>query len=142
MSRITRIIFFWFFPENCGTTERAGYRESEGTPLHPGLARALEGMKRDYRQALRLSTIARRAGMSPQHLMRMFKEETGHTPMRYLWRLREDEGRRLLRETGLTIAEISEACGFRSPFHFTRRMKARFGQPPRLLRQQDWEGGS
>jgi len=116
----------------------SGWDLEADRPRHPGVEKAIRFMENRYREGLDLAALSRAAGLSPQHLTRLFREETRTTPMRYLYRIREDHALRLLRETGLTIAEIAAACGFQNPFHLTRRMSARFGSPPRLLRQRSW----
>lgn len=118
----------------------AGFSLEIRRPPHPAVERALSVMKSNYTDPLDLGEIARAAGLSRQHLGRLFREETGMTPVRMLWRIREDEGARLLRETGLTIAGIADACGFQNPYHFTRRIRERFGMPPRTLRLRYWRG--
>ena len=119
----------------------AGFDFEPSTPGHPAVQRAMGFMQQHFRRNCDLGTIAAAAGLSAQHLIRLFRKESGRTPAEYLWRIRESEGLRLLRHTGLTIAEIAGLCGFQNPFHFTRRMKQRFGHPPRALRLQFWGRG-
>ncbi|MCC5808363.1 MAG: helix-turn-helix domain-containing protein [Opitutales bacterium] len=122
--------------EQTGTHPRS---KGGGPSIHPCVERALSLIRSRFAGPLDLRTIARHAGGSPQHLARLFKEQIGRTPVRHLWRTREDEAARLLRESGLTVAEIAEACGFQNAFHFSRRMRERFGAPPKTLRADHWE---
>lgn len=78
------------------------------------------------------------AGISRNSLITHFHSACGLTPARYLWRLRTERGVAMLGETGLSIAEIAERCGFSDPFHFTRLVKRLQGISPRALRQQLW----
>jgi len=78
--------------------------------------------------------IARRAGVSPQYLDRLFKRSHGVSPIQYLWRLRAEKGAFLLRQTGLTVAEIAYQCGYKNPFHFSRHIKLKYGYSPSGLR--------
>ena len=48
---------------------------------------------------------------------------------------RLEQGVQLLRHTGLNVREIAFRCGFASPFHFSRLVKARHGAAPRELRK-------
>lgn len=120
--------------------DRAGVSLDASPALHPGVGRALAILRSEFRERIDLPTLARKAGLSAQHLNRLFREQTGRTPIQELWRIRENEGLRLLLETGLTHGEIALACGFQNPFHFTRRMRQRFGRPPRDLRARHWRG--
>jgi AraC family transcriptional regulator of arabinose operon len=98
-------------------------------------------IEQNLAEALDLSQIAAAAGVTPQHLTRLFRRELHITPMRYLWQLRTQRGVELLGETGLSIAEIAERVGFQSPFHFSRLVRQQYGCGPRELRQRLWRGG-
>jgi len=83
-----------------------------------------------------LATLAARAGVSSNHLIKLFREHLGTTPMEYLWQLRLGHAAVLLRETGLGVAEIAYQTGFQNPFHFSRRFRQRFRQSPRQHRER------
>ncbi len=59
-------------------------------------------------------TLARQAGMSERSFSRRYLEATGLTPARAVERLRVEEARRLLSESGLPVKRISQRCGFGS----------------------------
>ncbi|MGO8908489.1 MAG: GlxA family transcriptional regulator [Bradyrhizobium sp.] len=61
-----------------------------------------------------LPTLARQAGMSERSFSRHYLEATGLTPARAVERLRVEEARRLLSESGLPVKRISQRCGFGS----------------------------
>jgi AraC family L-rhamnose operon regulatory protein RhaS len=79
--------------------------------------------------------IARRAGVSPQYLDRLFKLSQGVSPVQYLWGLRAEKGAFLLRQSGLTVGEIAYQCGYKNPFHFSRQIKEKYGHSPSELRK-------
>jgi len=110
-------------------------------PGHPSIERALSHLNVNFRDECDLKRLGMASGLSQQHLIRLFRKETGMTPIRYLWQLREEEGLRLLRETGLTVSEIADACGFQNPYHFSRRISQRYGASPVALRKQYWTTG-
>jgi AraC family L-rhamnose operon regulatory protein RhaS len=78
--------------------------------------------------------IARRAGVSPQYLDRLFKRSHGVSPVQHLWNLRAEKGAFLLRQTGLTVSEIAYQSGYKTPFHFSRHIKMKYGHCPTELR--------
>jgi AraC-like DNA-binding protein len=78
--------------------------------------------------------IARKAGVSPQYLVRLFKRSHGLSPVQLLWNMRAEKGAFLLRQSGLTVGEIAYQCGYKNPFHFSRHLKAKYGHSPRDLR--------
>ncbi|MBI3970766.1 MAG: helix-turn-helix domain-containing protein [Chloroflexi bacterium] len=65
----------------------------------------------------------------------------GTTPARFLWDERVRHGVFLLEHTGLTVAEVADRAGFQSSFHFSRRVRAATGLPPRELRRRRWGTG-
>lgn len=76
-----------------------------------------------------LDTLAREAGLSKFHLLRVFKEATGLTPHAWLLRHRVLLGRKAL-EAGHSPAEAAALAGFADQSHFTRRFKAIHGLTP------------
>lgn len=82
----------------------------------------------------------RKVGVTRQHLARLFQAAYGITPTRYLWQLRIERGAGLLKATGLTVAEIADRCGFKTPFHFSRLLKKMEGISPRELRRRSRAG--
>jgi AraC-like DNA-binding protein len=86
----------------------------------------------DLRQA------AAAAHVTPAHLVRRFRAELGTTPMAYLWQRRVATGIDLLTHTGLPIGDIAERTGFKSVYHFSRRVKAQAGLPPTEVRRTRW----
>ena len=83
-----------------------------------------------------LRSASRAAGVTPQHLIRSFREYYQQTPGRYMWQLRVERGAELLAATGLTVSEIAGQCGFNNPFHFSRLMRKMQGLSPRQLRER------
>ncbi len=91
------------------------------------------------RLALTLDMIAIAAAVSPAHLIRLFRQQLNTTPMAYLWERRVTQGIELLRQTGLGVGEIANRCGFRTSYHFSRRVRQAAGLSPLEVRQQAWQ---
>jgi AraC-like DNA-binding protein len=85
-----------------------------------------------------LDSVAAAAHVTPAHLVRRFRAELGVTPMAYLWQRRVATGVGLLTNTGLPVGEIARRSGFRSVYHFSRRVKQATGLPPTELRRRGW----
>jgi YesN/AraC family two-component response regulator len=77
-----------------------------------------------------LSEIARRAGVSKNHLSWEFARETGETLTEHLALLRIEEAKRLLASTGLRIYEVGERVGYPNVEHFSRVFKKHTGKSP------------
>lgn len=95
---------------------------------------------KELAQPLSLSDIARAAGISRQHLMKLCRTNQRPTPISQLYQARLQSSTDLLRQTGLSIGEIAEKCGFVNIFHFSRRFKQTYGQSPSSWRKDLWAG--
>ncbi|MBC7808969.1 MAG: helix-turn-helix transcriptional regulator [Akkermansiaceae bacterium] len=91
---------------------------------------------------LPLHEIACAAFVSPEHLCRLFKAHTGHTPAETVRLMRLDRAVVLLARTNYSVGEIAALCGFPSQFHFARRFKEVLGQTPSELRREIASGRS
>jgi AraC family transcriptional regulator of arabinose operon len=87
---------------------------------------------------LDVTTIARAANVSPQHLARLFRYHVGTSPMRYVWERRRERGAEMLIQTGLAVGEIALLLGYQTAYHFSRAVRERYGVSPRGLRQRSW----
>jgi len=104
----------------------------------PALDRARQHMMQRLHAPLTLSEIAVAAAVSSTHLVRLFRAHLGTTPMAWLWEQRVDAGIALLEQTGLTVGEIAECCGFQTSYHFSRRVRERAGVSPTEVRRRLW----
>lgn len=60
------------------------------------------------------SALAGRAGLSERHLARLFRQQTGTTPTRWVERVRVDSARELLEQTAGSIESVASQSGFGS----------------------------
>ena len=74
--------------------------------------------------------LAQRAGMSERNFARIFREETGETPAKFVTRLRLDQIRLLLIDTAWPLERIASRCGFRSADVMRRSFIEAFGLTP------------
>jgi transcriptional regulator GlxA family with amidase domain len=84
---------------------------------------------------LTVTTMARRAGMSPRSFARAFRAETGTTPAAYVEALRVEAARRLLETTDMTVAAVAAQVGLRRPETLYRAFRRRMGTTPDRYRQ-------
>lgn len=66
------------------------------------------------------SKLAKTGGMSVNAYARLFKEQTGYSPRKYLVRMRVEKACNLLHHSELSIEQIASACGFSDRYYFTR----------------------
>jgi AraC-like DNA-binding protein len=100
------------------------------------LLRARDAMDRAYAQPLDVPTLARIAHVSPAHFSRTFRATFGETPHRYLQRRRVERAAFLLRESSLSVTEISLEVGFNSLGTFSRTFRDVLGESPSSYRER------
>jgi AraC family transcriptional regulator, arabinose operon regulatory protein len=88
------------------------------------VAQAIIYMSEHLDEPLRVTALARLAGLSCAHFGELFKHQTGCSPRDYLHLLRIHQACRLLDDSALSIKEIAARVGYRDPFHFSRQFKA------------------
>lgn len=74
--------------------------------------------------------------VSQEHLTRLFKKETGQTPLQYLTRLRIENAVFLLLNTSDSVASIARACGFENGNYFARVFRSYLNCPPEQYRRR------
>ena len=77
-----------------------------------------------------LPIICDHFSISRTYLCRIFKEETGTSPIDYWIALKIKEAKKLIREGNHNITQISELLGYSSIHHFTRMFKRVTGLSP------------
>ncbi|MFD0618394.1 AraC family transcriptional regulator [Paenibacillus sp. GCM10027629] len=107
---------------------------------HPALYTALTWINEHYSDEITLHELAGHAGVSSEHLIRLFKQHEHTTPMQYVWAYRANRAVELLTNTGLTVSEIAERCGFKTSNHFARLIKQYKGRTASEIRQVSWSG--
>ncbi|MCI8208150.1 AraC family transcriptional regulator [Pseudomonas sp. S25] len=80
-----------------------------------------------------LSTLELAEGIqvTRRQLERLFRLHLNDTPSNFYLGLRLDKARQLLRQSDMSVLEVSIACGFESPSYFTRSYRSRFSRCPR-----------
>ncbi|MCH8514635.1 MAG: helix-turn-helix domain-containing protein, partial [Kiritimatiellae bacterium] len=87
-------------------------------------------------ESVQVNDMAKAHRQGRQTLDRKFTEHVGTTPVELLARMRLDLARELLRDSHLSIAEISARCGFSKQDVLSRAMRRAYGYTPRDYRQQ------
>ncbi|MEV6278248.1 GlxA family transcriptional regulator [Nocardia sp. NPDC051832] len=103
-------------------------------PEHPLIRRVVEHIAAHLDAPLTTPTLSALAGTSERHLTRLFLQETGQTPGKYIRRTRAETAARLLTSTGLRLEEIATRCGYTSPETLRQAFTTHFGQSPSTYR--------
>jgi AraC family transcriptional regulator, arabinose operon regulatory protein len=104
------------------------------------VAGAIIYMSEHVNESLRVSMLARLAGLSPDYFAQLFKVQTGCSPRDYLHLLRIHRACHLLQTTTLGIKQIANQLGYQDPFHFSRTFKGFQGLSPTDYRAQTTNG--
>ena len=102
----------------------------DAIPVYVHLLRAKDLIDREYARSLDVPALARAAHASTAHFSRGFKRAFGETPHQYLRRRRIERAKELLRETELSVTEVSLEVGFRSLGSFSAAFREVVGESP------------
>lgn len=106
------------------------HEEDVLVPREEPVVQAIRFIHEHYSEPLTLERIADVPKCSPRHLTRLFKTQTGFSPIDYVIRLRIDKAKELLLDTEATLQEISTTVGYPDVYFFSRMFKKYTGLPP------------
>ncbi|MGH9342157.1 MAG: arabinose operon transcriptional regulator AraC [Terriglobia bacterium] len=114
--------------------------EWEKSRLDPRVLLAMNWLCQNLDQKTKLSSIARRCGISVSRLTHLFREQSGRTVGQFHDMQRIVRARQLLEMTQGSVAAIANEVGFPDPFHFSRRFKQYLGVSPQMYRRNYLSG--
>lgn len=94
------------------------------------IAQAIDRLRKDFDQPLRIEDIARDLGMSVSGFHHHFRALTAMSPLQFQKQLRLQEARRLMLGEGIDAASAGYRVGYGNASHFTREYRRLFGAPP------------
>lgn len=96
----------------------------------PKLQEIVALMEANLEEPIDLDELANYVGLSRRQLERLFQKYLQSSPSRYYLKLRLIRARQLLKQTPISIVELSVVCGFVSTPHFSKCYRECFGIPP------------
>jgi len=111
--------------------------ESARPPTHPGdnkIKRMISEIRNDPGREWKPPEMARRLGLSHSQFNRRFRSLAECSPLRFVIQQRIRSACRLLRESDLSLEEISDSLGYNDVFFFQRQFRNETGQTPSSLR--------
>ncbi len=89
-----------------------------------------------YSEKISLDTIAENMYLSPFYISKLFKSETGDTPIRHLINIRLERAKELLvEEQDMSIQKVAAAVGYDDAYHFSKLFKKHYGMSPSQVRK-------
>lgn len=101
----------------------------------PKISVVLEFIEAHLREPIKLTMLARMAGISSSHFSYRFKQSLGCPATQYLIERRIEKAKALLADRSLRISEITYASGFHSPAYFSKVFRTRTGRSPSSFRK-------
>jgi AraC family transcriptional regulator len=92
--------------------------------------RVIEHLHSHIDDKISIPALAAIARLSPSHFARVFRKETGKSPMEYVHGLRMERVRKLLLAGDKSMTEISLECGFGSPSYLAACFQKQFKMAP------------
>ena len=89
-----------------------------------------------YAEELSLEHLASLSHYSKSYVIKLFKKNTGQTPIEYINRYRLDRAKSLLKNKKNSILDVSLMSGFQNVGYFIRIFKAHFGMTPGVYRKE------
>lgn len=106
----------------------------EGETRHPAVAAAIGYIEANLAQPLTVPVLARLAGVSHNHLTRLFHAETGSTVIAYIRGRRMTRARHLLVSSTLSIPAVAASVGIPDLQAFNKTCRRELGGSPRTIR--------
>ncbi|MDX3486611.1 AraC family transcriptional regulator [Streptomyces sp. ID05-18] len=102
--------------------------------MHAAAAAAIAYIESHLAGPLTVPEVAGAAGISHNHLIRLFRAETGNTVVAYIRQRRMKRARHLLREPTLPIPAVAAAVGIEDLQAFNKACRRELGASPRAVR--------
>jgi two-component system response regulator YesN len=94
------------------------------------LVKAIAYIQERYTEQIQLTDTAEAAQVSTAYLSRLFSEHLRINFIDFITELRVEKAEKLIRETRMTIKEISYAVGYQDPNYFSKLFRKMTGLPP------------
>ncbi|GAT33034.1 AraC family transcriptional regulator [Terrimicrobium sacchariphilum] len=95
--------------------------------MHPSIRQALDLIHSGIAEDWTLDRLAAQLRLNPSYLVRLFRTETGSSPMKFLSRIRAERAATLLLSGSTRIGDIGVAVGWPEPKQFATSFQRHFG---------------
>lgn len=111
-------------------------RERTRGITNPKIVRAMQAIESNIAGAVRVSAIAKSAGVSPSRFVHLFKEKTGVTFTDYVIMRKMERAKRLLEASSLSVTDVAFECGYANQSYFSTAFRKAAGMTPKAYQKQ------
>lgn len=105
-------------------------KQSDHTWRNPVVMKVISAVSADLQKPFSLQEIATQCGYNKNHIINIFKKETGKTPYAYITDMKIKKAKRLLLNSDASLAQISMECGFGEYINLYKAFVKAEGCPP------------
>jgi len=102
------------------------------------VAQAIDYIYVHIMDRITVNELAESIGISPTHLSRIFKQETGISVSEYIRQRKIDMAKNLLRFSNYDFVEIAVMLSYSSQSHFIQHFRSQTGMTPKAYRKQNY----
>ncbi len=111
-------------------------RESQDRKFSALVQSVMYFIYHDYAHEISFQSLAEDLNVSESYLTSSFKKEVGVTPNAKLVKVRMEKAAHLLRNGGLSVADVSLSVGIGDPNYFVKLFKKEYGETPSAYRKK------
>ena len=92
---------------------------------------SIKFLKMHFKEQVNIAQICGQFGYSREHFSRLFRQQTGLSPMQFILNIRLNHAKKLLCSTRLSLKAIAAECGLNDANYLCSLFRKRFGISPR-----------
>jgi AraC-like DNA-binding protein len=128
-------ILYLFLSQLIEVNGKERFVDSQNDRKELYIKKAIEFIEMNYSRKIRITDIAHYIGLDRSYLGAVFKEYLNTSPQEYLINFRINKACELMKNTHLSIGDISRSVGYDDPFLFSKVFKKIKEVPPREYRK-------
>ncbi len=98
------------------------------------ISQAIKYVDYNFVEQFSLEFLSKKFRCSPNHFIKIFKEKTGYTPIKYILMKKIELAKSLLETTDMPINSVMEKVGFYDASYFSKTFKKMVGYSPKGFR--------
>lgn len=94
----------------------------------------IDYLEANYMKEVSLDKLSKNMYLSSVYISKIFKEETGDSPINHLIKIRLSKAKQLLTESNLPIKVVAQTVGYNDAYYFSKLFKKYYGVPPSKIK--------